>query len=460
MSTHDTHISMTRFKFPVLWKGSTPQDMASDQLRAEADADLASRSILGVFSYLIIWLIIYFTRVVEINRLLLEFLGLMLAAVAVGRLYLSLRFDELYAEAPRRWRFFFAVGTISSAALWGAVCAFSLYYDRFGLTSVIIMLSTAGIAAGGIVTLAPAPWLGGAFVLFLLLPVVPFAFYSGSVPEKGIALLFMAFFIFMLLLWRRLHIEYWNALYGRAELKRARNAAEAANEAKSQFLANVSHELRTPLTAVIGALGLVENYSSEGISPQGKTLIRMAAQNSRHLSALINDLLDFEKLNAGGMSFDCKPLKLMPCLRNALELNKSYAERYHVSFAFGDALPEDTLVMADEQRLLQVMANLLSNASKYSPAGEKVWVSCRQINNNMRIAVRDLGPGIPETFRERVFEKFAQADNARAGRDHGTGLGLAITKAIVEKMGGAIAFESTVGHGATFYFDLPSCPSP
>jgi signal transduction histidine kinase len=432
------------------------QDILSrPDFRAEADRDLARRSVVGVSSYFILWLIIYSTREHQVNRVLLEFLGFVLAAVAIGRLYLALRFDELYAAGPRRWRFLFALGTVMSAATWGGVCALALYFDSLGATSVMVLLATAGIAAGGIVTLAPAAWLGGIFLFCLLLPIVPSALAIGQTPERAVALLIIAFLFFMLFMWRRLHIEYWRALGVRAELVRAKEAAEAANLAKGQFIANVSHELRTPLTVIVGALGLVESGASGKLPPQAMKLFEMAYQNGKHLTTLINDILDFEKLNAGGMSFNCRPMALMPSIRNALELNHYYAERYHVAFALENSLPEETQVIADGQRLLQVMANLLSNAAKHSPAGENVFIALQKMNGSVRVAIRDHGPGIPEAFRGHIFEKFAQADSSSMKNDIGTGLGLAISKAIVEGMGGTIGFDSTPGQGATFYFDLP-----
>ena len=432
--------------------------LSRPEFRAEADRDLARRSIVGVFSYFVLWLIIYFTRQLEINRVLMEFLGFLLAAVAIGRLYLALRFDELYSAGKQRWRFLFALGTLMSAITWGGVCALALYFDDLGSTSVMVLLATAGIASGGIVTLAPAGWLGGIFLFSLLLPVVPFALAIGPTPERAIVLLVTAFFLFMLFMWRRLHIEYWHALAGRAELVRAKEAAEAANLAKGQFIANVSHELRTPLTAIVGALGLVESGSRENMPEQTVKLFEMAYQNGKQLSTLINDILDFEKLNAGAMSFNCRPMALMPSIGKALELNQSYAERYRVAFVLENTVPDETRVIADGQRLLQVMANLLSNAAKHSPAGENVFISLQKTNGSVRVAIRDRGPGIPESFREHIFEKFAQAKSTSTNKDSGTGLGLAISRAIIEGMGGTIGFDSKPGQGATFYFDLPLAP--
>src|SRR5271169_2069726 len=171
-------------------------------LRAEADRDLARRSIAGVFSYFLLWLIIYYASELErANDTLLEFLGFLLAAAGVGRLYLALNFDKLYAAHPRRWRWLFAIGTILSAAIWGGVGALAMDYDGLGTTSVMVMLPIAGIAAGGIVSLAPAAWLGGIFTATLLLPSITFALLSGYAAERGVALLFLTFLVVMSAMW-------------------------------------------------------------------------------------------------------------------------------------------------------------------------------------------------------------------------------------------------------------------
>lgn len=429
--------------------------LSRDDLRAEADRDLARRSIAGVFSYFIVWLIIYFaSELEEASGALLEFLGFMLGATGVGRLYLALNFHRLYVIHPQAWRWLFVAGTIMSSAIWGGVCVLALNYDGLGATSVLVLLSTAGIAAGGVVSLAPAAWMGGVFVVLLLFPVVPFALLSSKVAEKGVALLFLTFFIFMFTLWRRLYNEYWHALAARGELVVAKEAAEAANLAKGQFIANVSHELRTPLTAIIGALGMIKSYPPEDMHTQGMTLVDMAYQNSKQLSVLINDILDFEKLNANRMEFHSQPMVLASFLERALELNQSYAENFQVSFKLEQPISK-VAVLADENRLMQVMANLLSNAAKHSPAGEQVLISVKEGQGMVRVAVTDRGAGVPETFREHVFKEFTQAESSSSRVKNGTGLGLAISKSIIEKLGGKIGFDSVVGQGATFYFDLP-----
>ena len=426
------------------------------ELRMESDRDLAHRSITGVFSYFVLWLIIYLSSELEhANDALLEFMGFMLAATAIGRLYLALNFRDLYAMSHRRWRLLFSFGALVSAAIWGGVAALAMDFDGLGTTSIMVMLPTAGIAAAGIVTLAPAPRLGAAFLAVLLLPCITVALFSGFVPEQGVALLFLTFLVVMSLMWRRLHHEYWNALYLRNELVLAKEAAEAATSAKGQFIASVSHELRTPLTSVIGALGMIAEYPPEGMPSEATMLIDMAFRNGKRLSMLVNDILDFEKLEAHQMKFNLHPVGLAGFLQHAIELNESYSARYHVRFVL-EPPPSGSAVIADESRLMQVMTNLLSNAAKHSPENGEVLIMARIHSGIARISVADCGKGVPEAFRAHIFERFSQAQLSNTHKTEGTGLGLAISKAIVEQMGGKIGFDSITGQGSTFYFDLPA----
>jgi signal transduction histidine kinase len=450
---------MMKFKLQDKLEPDVETTLSRDEQRAEADHDLARRSISGVFSYFLPWLIIYYASGLELaNQDLLEFLGFMLAAASVGRLYLAWNFNKLYAKNPVLWRWLFSIESILSAAVWGGVSVLALNYDGMGTTTVMVMLSTAVIAAGGIVSLAPAAWLGGVFVVLLFLPIVPYMLFSVDVSQRGVALLFLAFFILMFLMWYRLRAEYWRALSGRSELKRAKEAAEEANIAKGLFIANVSHELRTPLTAIIGSLGMVNSYLSSSLSAETKTMVDVAYQNSKRLSVLINDILDFEKLNANRMEFHYQPVELMPFLKQAIELNHSFAEGYGVSFVLQPPAYKVNII-ADEQRLMQVMSNLLSNAAKHSPAGKSVLVSVEKNTDKVRVSVIDSGEGVPPAFHPHIFEKFAQAERVASKKITGTGLGLAISKAIIEQMGGVIGFDSVVGKGATFYFDLPLAES-
>jgi signal transduction histidine kinase len=188
-------------------------------------------------------------------------------------------------------------------------------------------------------------------------------------------------------------------------------------------------------------------------------MVDMAYQNGKRLAVLINDILDFEKLSAQRMEFNFQPLSLTVFLNKAIELNQGFADGYRVSLKL-QQLDSELIINTDEQRLMQVMTNLLSNAAKNSPAGEEVLITVELNADQVRVAITNKGEGIPEFFRHRVFEKFAQADNSGAKKNNGTGLGLAISKEIIDQMGGEINFVSESGQGATFYFDLPLDQKP
>ncbi|OLP20332.1 hypothetical protein BST81_00930 [Leptolyngbya sp. 'hensonii'] len=224
---------------------------------------------------------------------------------------------------------------------------------------------------------------------------------------------------------------------------------------KNEFVSVVSHELRTPLTSIRGSLGLIIGGIAGEISAQARELIDIAHKNSERLVLLINDILDVEKIESGKMHFEMKPLALVPLVEQAIVANQAYGEQFKVQFVLEHDLTE-VKINGDSNRLMQVMANLLSNAAKFSPPGSTVEVTVRRKNlETVRVTVRDHGPGIPEEFRYRIFQKFAQADTSTTRQKGGTGLGLSISKAIVERLGGTIGFETEMGVGTAFYFELP-----
>jgi len=223
---------------------------------------------------------------------------------------------------------------------------------------------------------------------------------------------------------------------------------------KNEFVSTVSHELRTPLTSIAGALGLINGGVLGEVPAQMGEMLRIAQSNSQRLSGLINDLLDMDKLVAGKMTLDLHRLKLWPLLATAVEQNQPYATQHSVNLHLKPP-PLDVEVRVDRQRFDQVMANLLSNAAKFSAPGADVEVSAALAVTRVRISVRDFGMGIPEAFRARIFGKFSQADATDTRQKGGTGLGLAITKELIERMAGAIGFESVEGQGTVFWVELP-----
>ena len=226
----------------------------------------------------------------------------------------------------------------------------------------------------------------------------------------------------------------------------------ALERMKNEFTATVSHELRTPLTSVMGSLELLrEEPALEG---PAREMLDMAWRNSQRLALLVNDVIDAERIESGAMKFEPTRFALRDFLEEAVRLDQPYAAKHDATLRLAEPLPE-AFVRADRGRLLQVMANLVSNAAKFSPAGGEVAVSAAARGNRVRIQVSDRGRGIPEDFRPRIFQRFAQADSSDERERGGTGLGLAICKAIVERSGGTIGFEDREGGGTTFWFELP-----
>jgi len=240
-----------------------------------------------------------------------------------------------------------------------------------------------------------------------------------------------------------------------AALKEARLRAEAAAAAKAAFLANMSHELRTPLTSIIGFSRLLHERQDLPGEAQGHA--RRIFEASEALLVLINDVLDFSKLEAGHVELDPRPFsvaRLLDEVRGLLSLQAA-AKGVALEVELAPDLPP--LLSGDLPRLRQVLLNLAANAVKFTLEGKvTLKAGYDPARQRLSVAVADTGPGIPLPAQSRLFERFSQADVSISRTHGGTGLGLAICKAIVELMGGAIAVVSQVGQGSTFTFDVPA----
>ncbi|MFA6310193.1 MAG: PAS domain S-box protein [Sterolibacterium sp.] len=237
----------------------------------------------------------------------------------------------------------------------------------------------------------------------------------------------------------------------------AKEAAEQANRAKSEFLASMSHELRTPLNAIIGFAQMLDMGLLEPLEPSQKEAVDQILGGGRHLLGLIDEVLDLARIEAGKLDIAIAAMALDPAIEEALELSMPLAAARHITLRH--ACPAGVSIRADAARVRQILLNLLSNAVKYNREGGDVSVACRTDGAIVRITVVDTGPGISEKQRRQLFQPFERLGAERTATE-GTGIGLVICKRLAEAMAGRIGVDSEVGVGSRFWLELPLDHSP
>ena len=393
---------------------------------------------------------------------LLAWLGLMCfvlaARVALIKLY---RHAAPAPEAARSWRAWFALAIAATGLLWGAALVM-FFPGAPGLQQIYVAILVVTMAAGGLVMFAPAFFIYAIFVAGALGPFAVWIFFQGT--EFIILGAFATALVAMLLVGaRRVHEVLMTSLRLRYEtesltdkLFRAKEEAEHANHAKSDFLSRMSHELRTPMNAILGFAQLLDHdVADDPRDAERGANVQHILKAGHHLMGLIDDVLELSRIDTGGISLSLDRCAPRAAIEASLSLIRApaYARGVRVTDrAAGRALPD---LKTDSARLRQILVNLLSNAVKYNRDGGTVTVDAETVDGDMlRISIRDTGPGIPLDRQKDLFQPFNRLGAETSGIE-GTGIGLTIARRLAEVLGGHLGFESAPGQGSTFWVDLP-----
>jgi signal transduction histidine kinase len=423
-------------------------------LSLQQDADIARRSLAGIWAGLgLVQFALLAGTYSKVHLLPVTIFAATTMGSYLVRLFLILRKNVIYPRNPRAWRMAFCACLMCFSSAWGLLSCYSDIVRGFSdWNSLLLTFCILGISFGAIVSLTPRPLYLYCHVLPLLVPPIAVELSLGG-QGYGIAVINLVCLAFLLVQGRQLSAQYRKSFEDRQLLELSKRMAEAANEAKGHFLANISHELRTPMNGIIG---MTELALDTPLSAVQRDLLETSRNSAMSLLNLLNDVLDFSRIETKSVELDNLPFELAKLATDTARVFEIQARQKGLALELELSPEIPSVVTGDGGRLRQILVNLLGNALKFTPAGSvvlRVTVESRDAEEiQVRFAVTDTGIGIPLEKQSVIFQPFAQADGSMTRKYGGTGLGLSISKHLVELMGGRMGITSEPGKGSTFHF--------
>ncbi len=356
--------------------------------------------------------------------------------------------------SKNQWVFLVAVPALVANLIWALMAAAMLWSDGLNNTSALILLGTIALSFGCTTSFAPMRALSlSLLAIHLGLPLIAALLIDGT-ERFMLAVLIIAFLLYILRTANSMYHDYWSALHTRDRLTEARRQAEQASRAKDQFLANISHEIRTPLNGMTAPVELLQQTALNTIQ---RHYIELISSSSQTLMQLIDDLLDFSKMEAGKLRLHPRPFSVQLLLRDLTERHRLGAEQKGLQLQSSSDNLGQRLLLGDPLRIGQIIDNLLSNAVKFTDSGTiriDAQIQVKADLAQLTVRIDDTGCGIPADLQREIFKPFVQAEVSSSRRYAGTGLGLSICKRLTEQMHGDLAFISTSGQGTRFTLQL------
>lgn len=439
------------------------------QLEIESEFELGKHLPAGGIAHIVLFSIILLaTPMLQDHKTLMSSAGFAFVFMGALRFWLSRNQGGFYPERRVQWIVIFDSILVFTASLWGILCLISIHF--YGLTSPttsILFLTVSGVCAAAATALNPSAKRARLFVAITLsIPALRIMTLDDSLGYAFVAI-FVTYGLFLFLQIGAQSKVYWDMLKSKKvtedqkeKIESALQTAELAAQAKARFLANMSHEIRTPMNGIIGMTNLILGSTADPTIVDRAKVIQNCGDS---LLELINDVLDFSKLEVDKIELEILPFDLHSTVKDVVELLNTRALEKGIILSYHHSSNIPAWVLGDITRFRQILTNLVSNAIKFTEDGTvEILSRAEKLTDkkwNIQFSVKDTGIGIPDHVKNRLFQTFSQVDASTTRKFGGTGLGLAISKGLCEKMGGTIRVESEPGKGSlfSFFFQAEEC---